>query len=218
MRVLVADDHSLFRDGLVSLLEAAGYTVVGQAGNGQEAVELARSLHPELVLLDLHMPVMNGLEALSQIKDEMPEIQTVMLTVSDEESNLIDAVKAGAGGYLLKHLNSQAFLKALEGLQRGEAAIARVTTTKVMKSLAELSRQKSNQTSDEALSDREISILHLMAEGLSNQEISRRIFLSENTVKYHLKNIFQKLHAHNRTEAVTFAMRSGLLEEKEAPN
>jgi len=218
MRVLVADDHSLFRDGLVSLLEAAGYTVVGQAGNGQEAVELARSLHPELVLLDLHMPVMNGLEALSQIKDEMPEIQTVMLTVSDEESNLIDAVKAGAGGYLLKHLNSQAFLKALEGLQRGEAAIARVATTKVMKSLAELSRQKSNQTSDEALSDREISILHLMAEGLSNQEISRRIFLSENTVKYHLKNIFQKLHAHNRTEAVTFAMRSGLLEEKEAPN
>ena len=187
MRVLVADDHSLFRDGLVSLLEAAGYTVVGQAGNGQEAVELARSLHPELVLLDLHMPVMNGLEALSQIKDEMPEIQTVMLTVSDEESNLIDAVKAGAGGYLLKHLNSQAFLKALEGLPRGEAAIARVATTKVMKSLAELSRQKSNQTSDEALSDREISILHLMAEGLSNQEISRRIFLSENTVKYHLK-------------------------------
>jgi len=216
MRVLVADDHSLFRDGLVSLLEAAGYTVVGQAGNGQEAVELARSLHPELVLLDLHMPVMNGLEALSQIKDEMPEIQTVMLTVSDEESNLIDAIKAGAGGYLLKHLNSQAFLKALEGLQRGEAAIARAATTKVMKSLAELSRQKSNQTSDEALSDREISILHLMAEGLSNQEISRRISLSENTVKYHLKNIFQKLHAHNRTEAVTFAMRSGLLEEKEA--
>ena len=216
MRVLVADDHSLFRDGLVSLLEAAGYTVVGQAGNGQEAVELARSLHPELVLLDLHMPVMNGLEALSQIKDEMPEIQTVMLTVSDEESNLIDAIKAGAGGYLLKHLNSQAFLKALEGLQRGEAAIARVATTKVMKSLAELSRQKSNQSSDEALSDREISILHLMAEGLSNQEISRRISLSENTVKYHLKNIFQKLHAHNRTEAVTFAMRSGLLEEKEA--
>ena len=216
MRVLVADDPSLFRDGLVSLLEAAGYTVVGQAGNGQEAVELARSLHPELILLDLHMPVMNGLEALSQIKDEMPEIQTVMLTVSDEESNLIDAIKAGAGGYLLKHLNSQAFLKALEGLQRGEAAIARVATTKVMKSLAELSRQKSNQTSDEALSDREISILHLMAEGLSNQEISRRISLSENTVKYHLKNIFQKLHAHNRTEAVTFAMRSGLLEEKEA--
>ena len=216
MRVLVADDPSLFRDGLVSLLEAAGYTVVGQAGNGQEAVELARSLHPELILLDLHMPVMNGLEALSQIKDEMPEIQTVMLTVSDEESNLIDAIKAGAGGYLLKHLNSQAFLKALEGLQRGEAAIARAATTKVMKSLAELSRQKSNQTSDEALSDREISILHLMAEGLSNQEISRRISLSENTVKYHLKNIFQKLHAHNRTEAVTFAMRSGLLEEKEA--
>jgi DNA-binding NarL/FixJ family response regulator len=216
MRVLVADDHSLFRDGLVSLLEAAGYTVVGQAGNGQEAVELARSLRPELVLLDIHMPVMNGLEALRQIKDEMPEIQAVMLTVSDEEANLIEAIKSGADGYLLKHLNSQAFLKAIEGLQHGEAALTLAAATTVMKSLAELSRQKPEETSDEALSDRETGILHLMAEGLSNQEISRRISLSENTVKYHLKNIFQKLHAHNRTEAVTFAMRSGLLEEKDA--
>jgi DNA-binding NarL/FixJ family response regulator len=216
MRVLVADDHSLFRDGLVSLLEAAGYTVAGQAGNGQEAVNLARSLHPQLVLLDLHMPVMNGLDALHQIKEEMPEVQVVMLTVSDDESNLIEAIKGGAEGYLLKHLNSQAFLKALDGLQHGEAAITRVAMTKVMKSLAELSRQKSSETADEVPSEREIAILHLMAEGLSNQEISRRISLSENTVKYHLKNIFQKLHARNRTEAVTFAMRSGLLEEKEA--
>ena len=215
MRVLVVDDHSLFRDGLVSLLEAAGYTVVGQAGNGQEAVELARTLQPELILLDLNMPVMNGLEALRQIKDEMPEIQAVMLTVSDEDANLIDAIKAGAEGYLLKHLNSQAFLQALEGLERGEAAINRTAMTKVMKSLAELSRQKSSDFAEEALSEREIAILRLMSEGLSNQEISRRISLSENTVKYHLKNIFQKLHAHNRTEAVTFAMRSGLLEEKD---
>lgn len=215
MRVLVVDDHSLFRDGLVSLLEAAGYTVVGQAGNGQEAVELARTLQPELILLDLNMPVMNGLEALRQIKDEMPEIQAVMLTVSDEDANLIDAIKAGAEGYLLKHLNSHAFLQALEGLERGEAAINRMAMTKVMKSLAELSRQKSSDSAEEALSEREIAILRLMSEGLSNQEISRRISLSENTVKYHLKNIFQKLHAHNRTEAVTFAMRSGLLEEKD---
>jgi DNA-binding NarL/FixJ family response regulator len=123
MRVLVVDDHSLFRDGLVSLLEAAGYTVVGQAGNGQEAVELARTLQPELVLLDLNMPVMNGLEALRHIKEEMPDIQAVMLTVSDDETNLIDAIKAGAEGYLLKHLNSQAFLESLAGLERGEAAI-----------------------------------------------------------------------------------------------
>ena len=216
MRILVADDHSLFRDGLVSLLEAAGYTVVGQAGNGQEAVELARSLHPHLVLLDLHMPVMNGLDALRQLKEEMPEVQVVMLTVSDDESNLIEAIKAGAEGYLLKHLNSQAFLKALDGLQHGEAAINRVAMTKVMKSLAELSRQKPGEIADEVPSEREIAILRLMAEGLSNQEISRRISLSENTVKYHLKNIFQKLHARNRTEAVTFAMRSGLLKEKEA--
>jgi DNA-binding NarL/FixJ family response regulator len=214
MRVLVVDDHSLFRDGLVSLLEAAGHVVVGQAGNGQEAVALAKTLEPELVLLDLNMPVMNGLEALRQIKDEMPDVRAVMLTVSDEEANLLDAIKAGAEGYLLKHLNSQAFLQALDGLGRGEAAIDRVSMAKVMKSLADLSRQKSSDLADEMLSDREVAILRLMSEGLSNQEISMRVSLSENTVKYHLKNIFQKLHAHNRTEAVTFAMRSGLLEEK----
>ncbi len=214
MRVLVADDHSLFRDGIVSLLEAAGFTVVGQAGDGRDAVELAKSLRPNLVLLDLHMPVMNGLEALKQIKQEAPEVQVVMLTVSDEESNLIESIKAGAEGYLLKHLNSQAFLKALDGLQRGEVALTRTAATKVAKSLAEISRQKSREETGILLSEREVAILRLVAEGLSNYEISQRISLSENTVKYHLKNILQKLNAHNRTEAVTFAIRSGLLEER----
>ncbi len=213
MRVLIADDHSLFRDGLVSLLGAAGFTVVGQAGDGQTAVELANRLSPELVLLDLHMPVMNGLEALRQIKANHPEIKVVMLTVSDEESNLIEAVKSGADGYLLKYLNSQTFLQALEGLKRGEAAITLTAASKVMKNLADLARQKDTGR-DEILSEREIAILRLVAEGLSNGEISKRISISENTVKYHLKNILQKLNAHNRTEAVMFAMRSGLLKEQ----
>ncbi|MBI5934799.1 MAG: response regulator transcription factor [Chloroflexi bacterium] len=212
-RVLVVDDHSLFRDGIVSLLEAAGFTVVGQAGDGREAVALTKSLRPSLVLMDLHMPIMNGLEALKQIREEAPEIKVVMLTVSDDESNLIESIIAGAEGYLLKHLNSQAFLKALEGLQRGEVAITRAAATKVAKSLAEISRQKSKQEAGAVLSDREVAILHLVADGLSNYEISQRVSLSENTVKYHLKNILQKLNAHNRTEAVTFAMRNGLLDK-----
>jgi DNA-binding NarL/FixJ family response regulator len=211
MRVLVADDHSLFRDGLVSLLEAANFTVVGQASNGQVAVELAESLHPELILLDLHMPVLNGLDALRQIKMRTPGVIIVMLTVSDDENNLLEAVKSGANGYLLKHLNSQAFLKALEGLQRGEAAITRTATTLVMKNLAALSSPNSTQKSTSELSEREIEILRLVAEGRSNQEVSKDISLSENTVKYHVKNILQKLGAHNRLEAVNIATRKGLL-------
>jgi DNA-binding NarL/FixJ family response regulator len=214
MRVLVADDHSLFRDGLVSLLEAAGFAVIGQAGDGQTAVEMANSLHPDLVLLDLHMPAMNGLEALRQIKLKTPDVQIVMLTVSDDEDNLLEAVKSGANGYLLKNLNSQAFLKAMEGLQRGEAAITRLATTKVMKSLSELSSTKRTNGSSINLSEREIEILGLVAEGRSNQGISKEISLSENTVKYHIKNILQKLNAHNRLEAVTIANRKGLLEIK----
>ncbi len=217
MRVLVADDHSLFRDGLVSLLEAADFTVVGQAGDGQSAVEQAMTLRPDLILLDLHMPIMNGLEALRQIRVKLPETQIVMLTVSDDENNLLEAIKAGANGYLLKHLNSQAFLKALDGLQRGEAAITRAATTKVMKNLADLSAQKETPKLGVALSDREIEILRLVADGHSNQVISERVSLSENTVKYHIKNILQKLNVHTRMEAAIFAMRNGLLKEDIPP-
>lgn len=214
MRVLVVDDHSLFRDGLVSLLEAADFSVVGQAGDGQSAIEQAVSLRPDLVLLDLSMPVMNGLDALREIKKKLPEVQVVVLTVSDDETNLLEAIKAGADGYLLKHLNSQAFLKALEGLQRGEAAITRMAAKKVMKNLAELSSQKEAAEPEAALSDREIEILKLVAEGCSNREISKRVSLSENTIKYHLKNILQKLNVHTRTEAAILAMRRGWISER----
>lgn len=217
MRVLIADDHSLFRDGLVSLLDAAGFTVIGQAGDGQSAVEQAATLRPELVLLDLHMPVMNGLEALRKIRQELPEAQIVMLTVSDDENNLIEAIKSGANGYLLKYLSSKAFIEALKGLQLGEAAISRSATTKVIKSLTEISDQKSTQKSSVTLSEREIEILRLVAEGHSNQDVSRKVSLSENTVKYHIKNILQKLNAHNRIEAVTIAIRKGWLEINTPP-
>ncbi len=217
MRVLVADDHSLFRDGLVSLLEAAGFTVVGQAENGQMAVEKSAQLRPDLILLDIHMPVMNGLEALRQITSTMADVKIVMLTVSEDEENLLEAIKSGASGYLLKNLNSQAFIKALEGLKRGEAALARAAVPKVMKSLADLSRQRFGQEAGVALSDREMEILRLVAEGQSNAVISEQISLSENTVKYHLKNIMQKMNAHSRMEAVMSAMKSGLLKDKDLP-
>jgi len=213
MRVLVADDHALFRDGIVSLLEAAGFIVIGQAGDGQSAVEQTLTLHPDLVLLDLHMPGMNGLEALRRIKNKMPETQIVMLTVSDDEDHLVEAIQGGAEGYLLKHLDSRTFMEALASLQRGEAAMTGKSVKVLMNRLASQSARNAQKIPRVVLSPREIEILRLVAKGHSNAAISVQVSLSENTIKYHIKNILQKFGAHNRTEAVLAAVREGMLQE-----
>jgi DNA-binding NarL/FixJ family response regulator len=210
MRVLVADDHSLFRDGIISLLEAAGFVVVGQVGDGQAALEATRRLHPDLVLMDIAMPRTSGLEALRQIKQEMPDIQVVMLTVSDEESSLFEAVRCGAAGYLLKDLKSEQFLQMLDGLRRGEAAMTRQTTARLMKGFATQAAQPIATV--RKLTERETELLRLVAEGLSNKAIAQKLSVSPNTVKYHMKNIIQHLGVQNRTEAVTAAIRAGLLD------
>ncbi len=210
MRVLVADDHSLFRDGIISLLEAAGFEVVGQVGDGQAAVEATRRLQPALVLMDIHMPKMTGLEALRLIKEEMPDTQVVMLTVSEDDVDLFEATKSGAQGYLLKSLNAKQFIEMLEGLQQGEAAMTRQTTARLMKGLTNPPTRKAEST--KRLTEREIELLHLVANGLPNKAIAQALSVSENTVKYHMKNIMQKLDVQNRTEAVTYAMRTGLLD------
>jgi len=210
IRILVADDHSLFRDGIVSLLEAAGFQVIGQVGDGRAAVEAARRLQPELVLMDLSMPEMTGLEALRAIRAEMPDVQVVMLTVSDEDSDLFEAIRAGARGYLLKSLNADEFIELLEGLQRGDAAISRKTATRLIDGYAALSRLQT-KSSESLLTPREMELLQLIVDGMSNKAIAERLSLSENTIKYHIKNILQKLGVQNRTEAATQALRSGLL-------
>jgi NarL family two-component system response regulator LiaR len=208
MRVLVADDHSLFRDGLVSLLEAAGHDVVGQVGDGEAAVEGAGRLRPELVLLDISMPGMDGLEALRRIKAEYPEIQVVMLTVSDDDSTLLQALRAGAQGYLLKSLDAGEFLEMVQGIGRGEAAMSRRTTARLLEGL---SREDEQPEPHERLTDREKELLALVARGLSNKAIAAEMSISENTVKYYMKNILQKLGAQNRTEAAAYALQSGLV-------
>jgi DNA-binding NarL/FixJ family response regulator len=210
MRVLVADDHSLFRDGIISLLEAAGFDVVGQVGDGQAAVEAALRLRPDLVLMDITMPQMTGLEALLLIKQELPETQVVMLTISDDDADLFEAIKSGAHGYLLKDLNADEFLEMLSGLQRGEAAMTRRTTTRLMQGFSEPSQRGAQPARN--LTEREIELLRLVADGMSNKAIARALSVSENTVKYHMRNILQKLGAQNRTEAVTLAIRAGLLD------
>jgi DNA-binding NarL/FixJ family response regulator len=207
MRILVADDHSLFRDGLVSLLEAANLDVVGQVGDGEAAIEAALRLRPDVVLMDLNMPGIGGLEALRRLRAEWPTVQVVMLTVSEEQADLVAAVQSGARGYLLKHLKADEFLDMLHGLERGEAAMSRQTTARLMTGMTQLSRSASDPVN---LTEREAELLRLLAEGLSNKSIAQKLSLSENTVKYHLKNILQKLGVHNRTEAATQAIRMGL--------
>jgi len=215
MRVLVADDHSLFRDGIISLLEAAGFEVVGQAGDGQAAVEAALRLRPDLVLLDITMPQMSGLEALRLIKRELPETQVVMLTVSDDNADLFEALESGALGYLSKNLSADQFFEMLDGLQRGEAAMTRQTTTRLMKGLADLSLQRAEPA--QSLTQREVKLLQLVAEGMSNKAIAQTLSISENTAKYHIRNILRKLGVQNRTEAVTQAIRAGLLNPDPSP-
>ena len=208
-RILVADDHSLFRDGLVSLLEAAGHEIVGQVGDGEAAIEAAARLHPDLVLLDVSMPGLDGLQALRRIKAERPEARVVMLTVSDDQATLFEALRAGAQGYLLKSLAAGEFLTMIEGLERGEAAVTRKTTTRLIEGLSK-TKEPQAEVADQ-LTARERELLAFVVQGLSNKAIARKMAISENTVKYYMKNILQKLGAQNRTEAAAHALRTGLV-------
>jgi NarL family two-component system response regulator LiaR len=208
MRVIVADDHSLFRDGLVSLLEAGGFEIVGQYGDGQAAVEAALRLRPDVVLLDLTMPILTGLEALKAIRAAWPEARVVMLTASDDDDYLFHASEAGASGYLLKSLPADQFLDMLRGLERGEAAMTRQTTARLLAGLNRAATEPA--ASPDSLTAQEKRLLRYLADGMTNKAIAQAMSVSENTVKYHLKNILQKLGAQNRTEAAAYAVRSGL--------
>ncbi len=209
-RVVVADDHALFMDGITSLLEAAGFEIVGQARDGSQALEIIQATNPDLVLLDIAMPVLNGLDVLAAIKAENPEPKVVILTVSDSDDDLFNAIQLGADGYLLKDLNSEKFMDMLAGLERGEAALTREMTARLMAGFQDLATQI--QKPKNGLTEREIELLQLMAAGSSNRVIAEKLFISENTVKYHIRNILQKLGAQNRTEAVRTAIRQGYLQ------
>lgn len=213
-RILVVDDHVLFRDGIISLLKAAGKTVVGESGNGLDAIEQAIKLRPDVVLLDINIPEMNGLDVLEHILRKLPETKIVMLTVSDEDANLVKAVRAGASGYLLKNLNSDEFLDKLDGLQRGEVAMTPKTTAQLVSAFSDLERRKNLYRDEGRLTAREIELLQFVAEGFSNREIAEELHISKNTVKYHMKNILQKMNLQNRAEAAAYAVRRGLVEEK----
>lgn len=212
MKVLLADDHALFRAGIESLLTAWGHTVVGEARNGIEALGKARSLHPDLILMDIQMPESNGLEATRLIKAEMPEIKIVMVTVSHEDADLFEAIKSGAEGYLLKDMSEEEFNRVMTGVAEGEAPLSQGIATRILDEFARVSREDESGTSDRGgLTDREHDVLQLIAQGSTNREIAEKLVISENTVNFHVKNILQKLHLRNRAEAVAYAYRTGLV-------
>lgn len=219
MRVLIADDHALFRDGLRSLLEARGIEVVAEARNGREAVELARLHRPDIVLMDLSMPELGGLGATRLLTAELPQIAVVVLTASEEDADLFEAVKSGAQGFLPKDLEASRLFALLEGVARGEPALTPDLARKVLAAFARPEPAPAARLAD-ALTEREREVLELLVQGVtSNRDLADRLFVSENTVKYHLRNILDKLHVQNRAQVIAYAMRHGLVDlpQRETP-
>lgn len=211
MRILIADDHALFRESLSALLTARGFEVVGEAGDGSAAVELARRLLPDVILMDLDMPGTDGLTATRLISAGTPQIKVVVLTASDDDAKLFEAIKSGAQGYLLKNLESQEFFALLDGVSRGEPALTPAVARKLLQELARPSQPAPPQGPD-ALTERERDVLELLVQGVtSNRTLAKRLGLKENTVKFHVRNILEKLHLHNRAQVVGFALRHGVV-------
>jgi DNA-binding NarL/FixJ family response regulator len=212
VKLLLADDHPLFLDGLRNLLDAHGFEVVGSARDGLEAVEKARDLCPDVILMDIHMPRLDGLAALRRIKAELPAVRIVMLTMSAEDVDLFEAIKDGACGYLLKTQETDEFFALLDDVARGEAALSPGLAARI---LEEFSRQPALPPAVEkappaSLSPREVEVLTLVAQGLTYKEAGAKLFVAERTVKYHMGEIVRRLHLRNRAQVIEYARRSGL--------
>jgi two-component system NarL family response regulator len=213
IRVAVVDDQELFRRGLTMLLGVEDdIEVVGEAGDGVAATELAATTVPDVILMDVRMPKRSGIEACVAIKDVAPTARIIMLTVSDEEADLYDAVKNGASGYLLKDSSIDEVAQAIRVVADGQSLISPSMAIKLLDEFKQMSRSDRQQVPSPRLTDRELEVLKLVAQGLNNREIAKRLFISENTVKNHVRNILEKLQLHSRMEAVMYAVREKLLD------
>ena len=213
IRVLVVDDQELFRRGLTMLLAAEpGVEVVGEAGDGLEGTSLAATAAPDVVLLDIRMPKRSGIEACLAIKEAVPSAKIIILTVSDEEADLYEAVKSGASGYLLKDSSIEEVAQAIRVVADGQSLISPSMAVKLIDEFKQMSRPEREHVPGLRLTDRELEVLRLVAKGMNNREIARDLFISENTVKNHVRNILEKLQLHSRMEAVMYAVKEKLLD------
>jgi two-component system NarL family response regulator len=215
IRVLVVDDHALFRRGLQMVLEQEpDIEVVGEASDGTEAVEVAAETLPDIVLMDVRMPKRGGIDACTAIHDVAPSTKIIMLTISDEEADLYDAIKAGAMGYLLKEISIEEVASAIRAVYGGQSLISPSMASKLLTEFASMVKKtdERQQVPAPRLTDREMEVLKLVAKGLNNRDIAKQLFISENTVKNHIRNSLEKLQLHSRMEAVVYAVREKLLE------
>jgi DNA-binding NarL/FixJ family response regulator len=215
IRVLIVDDHALFRRGLVMVLEQEkDIDLVGEAGDGAEAVNIAQDTMPDVVLMDVRMPRRGGIEATSQIKAIAPHTKILMLTISDEEADLYDAIKAGASGYLLKEISIEEVANAIRQVHAGQSMISPSMASKLLTEFATMVKKTDEKpaAAQPRLTEREMEVLRLVAKGRNNRDIAKELFISENTVKNHIRNILEKLHLHSRMQAVVYAVREKLLE------
>jgi DNA-binding NarL/FixJ family response regulator len=215
LKVLIVDDHALFRRGLQMVLrQEADIDVIGEAADGNEAVEMAQESMPDVILMDVRMPHRSGIEATHQIKDLLPHVKILMLTISDEEADLYEAIKAGASGYLLKEIPIDEVSEAIRSVSAGQSRLSPSMAAKLLTEFAAMSKRaaETRQLPAPRLTEREMEVLRLVAQGLNNRDIAGKLFISENTVKNHIRNILEKLHLHSRMEAVVYAVREKLLE------
>jgi DNA-binding NarL/FixJ family response regulator len=215
IRVLVVDDHALFRRGLILVLESEDdIEVVGEGGDGEEALERAVDAAPDVVLMDVRMPRRNGIEATRSLLEIHPTVRVLMLTVSDEEDDLYEAIKAGASGYLLKEISIEEVADAVRAVVQGQTLISPSMASKLIVEFNNLARraEEKQKVPVPRLTARELEVLSLVAKGLTNRDIATTLFISENTVKNHVRNILEKLQLHSRMEAVLFAVRENLLD------
>ena len=214
MRIVVVDDHPLVRDGIASLLAAWGHEIVGLGASGEDAEPLVAAEAPDLVLMDVRMPGMSGIEATARVRALRPTTAVVMLTVSEDEADLFAAIRAGAQGYLLKNMEPTQLRAMVDAVGRGEAAIAPATAARILTEFGR--RERAANVDDRAnpdhLTPREVEVLTALTEGLRNKEIATRLAITENTVKFHVRNIVGKLHAQSRAELGARAVREGLVE------
>ena len=211
LKVVVADDHKLFRQGLIGLMRAHDdlVEVVGEAASGQEAIQLAHRLRPDVILMDIQMPNGDGLKTTREIRQSLPEIAIVMLTASEEDEHLQEAVRLGVAGYLLKDLDATELFELLAGVTRNEVAMTRAMASRLLKIMANHDNRGANMANE--LTDREMEVLNLLAQGASNPQIAEELFITINTVKTHISHILAKLQLENRTQAATYAVQKGIV-------